>query len=462
MRCSSTSSRCASCSRPTRRRATRRRARRAAAAAVALGSAAGARRRRLRRLARRARRDVRRSARRSAQVHVRRAAIPRAAASATGTWRCSTIRTTCTACSRRYFREAGGQFDGGVQRRPRAARRSAVRDARIAAALRHRARRQQAVEQRDGAADLPDARDDRRIRRRRRPRKPRETVKRWLASRGLAHARARARERLGAVAQRAHQRAAASRGCSLAADASAVREEFASSLAVAAIDGTVQRRFQNGTVAGQALLKTGSLEGVRALAGYVIDADGPALDRRRASSTIRTPARGAAGARLSRAVGVSEWRDVGPVAAEVTAVGFDLSSRKRSRRRSARRVRRPAGRGQAARSRRRPADSGGPARGVPDPQESPASCRPSWRRARRPSICARLIDAAIDDDAERRRALTRLALLETALEARGGPCRDCRAPRGYYDRIVERFSALTAPAGDPRHATPGIALLSLN
>ena len=41
----------------------------------------------------------------------------------------------------------------------------------------------------------------------------------------------------------------------------------------AAIDGTVQRRFQNGTVAGQALLKTGSLEGVRALAGYVIDAD---------------------------------------------------------------------------------------------------------------------------------------------------------------------------------------------
>src|SRR5207248_9079869 len=30
----------------------------------------------------------------------------------------------------------------------------------------------------------------------------------------------------------------------------------------------------DGTVAGQALLKTGSLEGVRALAGYVIDAEG--------------------------------------------------------------------------------------------------------------------------------------------------------------------------------------------
>jgi D-alanyl-D-alanine carboxypeptidase/D-alanyl-D-alanine-endopeptidase (penicillin-binding protein 4) len=58
------------------------------------------------------------------------------------------------------------------------------------------------------------------------------------------------------------------------ADASAVREEFTSSLAVAAMDGTVQRRFQDGSVAGQALLKTGTLEGVRALAGYVITPDG--------------------------------------------------------------------------------------------------------------------------------------------------------------------------------------------
>ena len=60
----------------------------------------------------------------------------------------------------------------------------------------------------------------------------------------------------------------------IAADASPVREEFASSLAVAAMDGTVQRRFLTGTVAGQALLKTGTLEGVRALAGYVIDNEG--------------------------------------------------------------------------------------------------------------------------------------------------------------------------------------------
>jgi D-alanyl-D-alanine carboxypeptidase/D-alanyl-D-alanine-endopeptidase (penicillin-binding protein 4) len=60
----------------------------------------------------------------------------------------------------------------------------------------------------------------------------------------------------------------------LAANASPVRDEFVSSLAVAGTDGTVQRRFQNGTVAGQALVKTGTLEGVRAIAGYVIDAGG--------------------------------------------------------------------------------------------------------------------------------------------------------------------------------------------
>jgi len=60
----------------------------------------------------------------------------------------------------------------------------------------------------------------------------------------------------------------------IAADGSRVREEFERSLAVAAIDGTVERRFRNDDVAGSALLKTGSLEGVRAIAGYVLDASG--------------------------------------------------------------------------------------------------------------------------------------------------------------------------------------------
>jgi D-alanyl-D-alanine carboxypeptidase/D-alanyl-D-alanine-endopeptidase (penicillin-binding protein 4) len=60
----------------------------------------------------------------------------------------------------------------------------------------------------------------------------------------------------------------------VAADRSAVREDFASSLAVAGMDGTVGQRFLSDTVGGQALLKTGTLEGVRALAGYVLGADG--------------------------------------------------------------------------------------------------------------------------------------------------------------------------------------------
>jgi D-alanyl-D-alanine carboxypeptidase/D-alanyl-D-alanine-endopeptidase (penicillin-binding protein 4) len=60
----------------------------------------------------------------------------------------------------------------------------------------------------------------------------------------------------------------------LAADASRLRSDFESSLAVAATDGTVRKRFTDEAVADQALLKTGTLEGVRALAGYVYGADG--------------------------------------------------------------------------------------------------------------------------------------------------------------------------------------------
>ena len=105
------------------------------------------------------------------------------------------------------------------------------------------------------------------------PAKASDAVKRWLKARKLALP--------GLVLDNGsglsrHERITAG-GLTrllLAADASDVRDEFASSLAVAAMDGTVERRFQNGTVAGQALLKTGSLEGVRALAGYVIDAAG--------------------------------------------------------------------------------------------------------------------------------------------------------------------------------------------
>jgi D-alanyl-D-alanine carboxypeptidase/D-alanyl-D-alanine-endopeptidase (penicillin-binding protein 4) len=98
-------------------------------------------------------------------------------------------------------------------------------------------------------------------------------VKRWLASRKLSMPELVLDNGSG-LSRRERISAGSLVRLLLAADASAVRTEFASSLAVAAMDGTVQRRFRDGDVAGQALLKTGTLEGVRALAGYVIDSQG--------------------------------------------------------------------------------------------------------------------------------------------------------------------------------------------
>ena len=100
-----------------------------------------------------------------------------------------------------------------------------------------------------------------------------ETVRRWLAKRKLRMPEL-VLENGSGLSRRERVSAGSLARLLAAADASAVRDEFASSLAVAAVDGTVERRFQNGSVAGQALLKTGSLEGVRGLAGYVIDAEG--------------------------------------------------------------------------------------------------------------------------------------------------------------------------------------------
>lgn len=58
----------------------------------------------------------------------------------------------------------------------------------------------------------------------------------------------------------------------LAAWKSPVMPELMSSLPLAGIDGTLKKRLGNGAAAGRAHLKTGYLEGVRAMAGYVLDA----------------------------------------------------------------------------------------------------------------------------------------------------------------------------------------------
>ena len=60
----------------------------------------------------------------------------------------------------------------------------------------------------------------------------------------------------------------------LLAQRTAVLPEFAASLPLVAVDGTMKKRLADAEVAGQAHIKTGSLSGVRAIAGYVLDAKG--------------------------------------------------------------------------------------------------------------------------------------------------------------------------------------------
>jgi D-alanyl-D-alanine carboxypeptidase/D-alanyl-D-alanine-endopeptidase (penicillin-binding protein 4) len=50
--------------------------------------------------------------------------------------------------------------------------------------------------------------------------------------------------------------------------------EFIAALPIAGLDGTARRRLAMSPVRGQAHLKTGSINGVRALAGYVLDRKG--------------------------------------------------------------------------------------------------------------------------------------------------------------------------------------------
>ena len=59
----------------------------------------------------------------------------------------------------------------------------------------------------------------------------------------------------------------------LAAWKSPVMPELMSSLPVAGIDGTLKKRLVNGAATGRAHLKTGYLENVRAIAGYVLDSN---------------------------------------------------------------------------------------------------------------------------------------------------------------------------------------------
>ena len=60
----------------------------------------------------------------------------------------------------------------------------------------------------------------------------------------------------------------------LAAWESPVMPELISSLPLAGVDGTLKKRLDNGSLSGRAHLKTGYLENVRSIAGYVLDLRG--------------------------------------------------------------------------------------------------------------------------------------------------------------------------------------------
>ena len=98
-------------------------------------------------------------------------------------------------------------------------------------------------------------------------------IKQWLALKGLAVPELVLEN--GSGLSRIERISARNLGAVLLnAWASPVMSELMASLPVAAVDGTLRRRLKSAEVAGQAHVKTGSLSGVRAIAGYVLDAQG--------------------------------------------------------------------------------------------------------------------------------------------------------------------------------------------
>jgi len=105
------------------------------------------------------------------------------------------------------------------------------------------------------------------------PEKSVAAVRDWLRQKGLAAPELVMEN--GSGLSRAERISAASMTALLqSAWRSSVMPEFASSLPVAATDGTMRRRLKSEGVAGQAHIKTGLLSDARSMAGYVLDRRG--------------------------------------------------------------------------------------------------------------------------------------------------------------------------------------------
>jgi serine-type D-Ala-D-Ala carboxypeptidase/endopeptidase (penicillin-binding protein 4) len=103
--------------------------------------------------------------------------------------------------------------------------------------------------------------------------KARAVIRRWLDMKNLSMPELAMEN--GSGLSRIERISARSMGeMLLAAFRSAVMPELIASLPVVAVDGTMRKRLAQAQVAGQAHIKGGTLTGVRAIAGYVLDAHG--------------------------------------------------------------------------------------------------------------------------------------------------------------------------------------------
>jgi D-alanyl-D-alanine carboxypeptidase/D-alanyl-D-alanine-endopeptidase (penicillin-binding protein 4) len=103
--------------------------------------------------------------------------------------------------------------------------------------------------------------------------KSRNVVRQWLAQKGMPVPELAIDN--GSGLSRIERISARSMGeLLLAAFRSPIMPELMASLPVVAADGTMRKRLANAEVAGQAHIKTGTLSGVRAIAGYVLDTRG--------------------------------------------------------------------------------------------------------------------------------------------------------------------------------------------
>jgi D-alanyl-D-alanine carboxypeptidase/D-alanyl-D-alanine-endopeptidase (penicillin-binding protein 4) len=98
-------------------------------------------------------------------------------------------------------------------------------------------------------------------------------IRQWLDEKGLAFPELVLEN--GAGLSRIERLSARSLGqLLLAAYRSPLMPELIASLPLAASDGTMKKRVKNDAVAGHAHMKTGTLDDVRAIAGYLLDAQG--------------------------------------------------------------------------------------------------------------------------------------------------------------------------------------------